>query len=64
MLAAIDLALVVDGVAQYVERRLPSALRADNGAMLAIRFDACCHKLICNNRSFVSVKNLGKIKKK
>ena len=43
MLAAVELAMLVDGVAHQVERRIASALRADDGAMLAIQFDTSCH---------------------
>ena len=46
MLAAVNFSLVVDGVAHQVERRIASALRADDGAILAIRFDTSCHILI------------------
>ena len=46
MLAAVDLALVVNGVELHVELCLLSALRADDGAMLVIRFNFSCHILI------------------
>ena len=57
MLAAVELAMLVDGVAHHVERCLPSALRADDGAMLASCFDACSHELAL----FISLQSYKKI---
>ena len=43
VLAAIELALLVNRVAHQVERRRASALGTDDGALLDIRFDTFCH---------------------
>ena len=43
MLAAVELAMFVDGVALHVERCLLSALRADDGAMFTFQINSSCH---------------------